>query len=104
MTTDEIYCPVHRELLHPEAQAGFADLHAKHAADQLMYDWQWHALDGTILVDYVARGETIGLHTEAGVDRRRQMRRDHRHVLGKEVARPPERAGTDAFAIWSFRP
>lgn len=95
MTSSEIYLPAQSELLSASVQSDFADLQSLYD-DKLMYDWQWHALDGTVLVDYVARGDTAG-----GEPARSVAAHGFDNAMRDSFA-AWARPGTDAFGVWTF--
>ncbi|GAA5875015.1 hypothetical protein JCM3774_000473 [Rhodotorula dairenensis] len=101
MTSDEIYVPAVSEMLAAEIQTRLGEVSAT-LAGRLMYDWQWHALDGTVLVDYVARGDTVDLASERGANARELAVRLYTRLLEHELEGAWQHSGTDAFAVFSF--
>lgn len=105
MTSDEIYVPAVREMLRPNVFARLADMAARFG-DRPLYDWQWHALDGTVLVDYaIASGdETVdAAEKERAGNARSRAATDYSYALDVELEGEWQHSGTDAFAVYSFR-
>ncbi|GAA5978191.1 hypothetical protein JCM10908_004265 [Rhodotorula pacifica] len=104
MTSDEIYVPVVSSMATsatPEIKTRL-EAASEPFKNQLMYDWQWHALDGTVLVDYIARGETLDLSTEEGMEKRDSAVEAYEQLLTVENDDAWHLGGTDAFLVFSF--
>lgn len=105
MTSDEIYVPAVSEMLRPNILTTLGNM-ASRFGDRHLYDWQWHALDGTVLVDYAAAGsggdDDDAAEEQAGNARLRATA-DYSYALDFELEGEWQHSGTDAFAVYSFR-
>lgn len=105
MTSDEIYVPAVREMLRPYVMARLANM-ASRFGNRPLYDWQWHALDGTVLVDcHVASGDAAvdAAEKERAGNARTRAAADYAYALDVELEGEWQHSGTDAFAVYSFR-
>ena len=105
MTSDEIYVPAVSRMLRPNILTTLGNM-ASRFGDRPLYDWQWHALDGTVLVDYnVASGdETVDAAAkEQAGNARIRATADYSYALDFELEGEWQHSGTDAFAVYSFR-
>ena len=106
MTSDEIYVPAVREMLRPDILTTLGNM-ASRFGDRPLYDWQWHALEGTVLVDYNAAGSSGDAGDDAAEEQAGNARiratADYSYALDFELEGEWQHSGTDAFAVYSFR-